>query len=63
MAYVLWLKSKNKVVLRDESAKQHDFPISLYYYAGGDENVSDVLYNTLLNSDRLIGCLWSRDIE
>jgi hypothetical protein len=21
------------------------------------------LYNTLLNSDRLIGCLWSRDIE
>ena len=22
-----------------------------------------VLYNTLLNSDRLIGCLWSRDIE
>jgi hypothetical protein len=22
-----------------------------------------MLYNTLLNSDRLIGCLWSRDIE
>ena len=22
-----------------------------------------ILYNTLLNSDRLIGCLWSRDIE
>jgi hypothetical protein len=22
-----------------------------------------LLYNTLLNSDRLIGCLWSRDIE
>ena len=22
-----------------------------------------VLYNTLLNSDRLIGCLWSHDIE
>ena len=21
------------------------------------------LYNTLLNSNRLIGCLWSRDIE
>ena len=26
----------------------------LYYFT---------LYNTLLNSDRLIGCLWSRDIE
>jgi hypothetical protein len=23
----------------------------------------NILYNTLLNSDRLIGCLWSRDIE
>jgi hypothetical protein len=22
-----------------------------------------ILYNTLLNSDHLIGCLWSRDIE
>jgi hypothetical protein len=22
-----------------------------------------LLYNTLLNSDRLIGCLWSCDIE
>jgi hypothetical protein len=22
-----------------------------------------MLYNILLNSDRLIGCLWSRDIE
>jgi hypothetical protein len=22
-----------------------------------------ILYNTLLNSNRLIGCLWSRDIE
>jgi hypothetical protein len=29
-----------------------------------DENVEHfILYNTLLNSDRLIGCLWSRDIE
>jgi hypothetical protein len=25
--------------------------------------VYSTLYNTLLNSDRLIGCLWSRDIE
>jgi hypothetical protein len=25
--------------------------------------IYDILYNTLLNSDRLIGCLWSRDIE
>ena len=25
--------------------------------------INKPLYNTLLNSDRLIGCLWSRDIE
>jgi hypothetical protein len=26
-------------------------------------NIYMYLYDTLLNSDRLIGCLWSRDIE
>jgi hypothetical protein len=25
--------------------------------------IQPILYNTLLNSDRLIGCLWSRDNE
>jgi hypothetical protein len=29
----------------------------------GDFTYQLTLYNTLLDSDRLIGCLWSRDIE
>ena len=27
-----------------------------------DDGNESLLYNTILNSDRLIGCLWSRDI-
>ena len=36
----------------------HEIHISQLYFV-----VLLLLYNTLLNSDRLIGCLWSRDIE